>query len=49
VIDRKGMVRAVGLVPSRVEDVVKKLLAEPGPEETKPAPTQSTAAAPEKD
>jgi len=29
VIDRKGIVRAVGLQPSHVEEVVKKLLAEP--------------------
>jgi thiol-disulfide isomerase/thioredoxin len=28
VIDRKGIVRVVGLLPSRVEEVVKKLLAE---------------------
>ena len=29
VVDRKGIVRAVGLRPSHVEDVVKKLLEEP--------------------
>jgi thiol-disulfide isomerase/thioredoxin len=29
VVDRKGIVRAVGLQTSRVEEVVKKLLAEP--------------------
>jgi thiol-disulfide isomerase/thioredoxin len=31
VVDRKGMVRVVGLKPDRVEDVVKKLLTEPTP------------------
>lgn len=31
VMDRKGIVRAVGLVPSKLDDVVKKLLAEPAP------------------
>ncbi|MFZ0827365.1 MAG: TlpA disulfide reductase family protein [Verrucomicrobiia bacterium] len=31
VIDRKGIVRAVGLQPEYVEEVVKKLLAEPAP------------------
>ena len=31
IIDRKGIVRAVGLQPSYVEEVVKKLLAEPAP------------------
>jgi thiol-disulfide isomerase/thioredoxin len=31
VIDRKGIVRAIGLRPQYVEDVVKKLLAEPAP------------------
>ncbi len=31
VIDRKGIVRVVGLQPDRVENVVKKLLAEPAP------------------
>ena len=31
VIDRKGIVRAVGLQPSYVEQVIKKLLSEPGP------------------
>jgi thiol-disulfide isomerase/thioredoxin len=30
-IDRKGVVRAAGLLPNRVEDVVKLLLAEDGP------------------
>lgn len=30
-IDKRGIVRAVGLLPNRVEDVVKALLAEPGP------------------
>lgn len=29
VVDRKGIVRAIGLKPGKVEDVVKKLLAEP--------------------
>jgi len=29
VVDRKGIVRVVGLQPNRVEEVVKKLLAEP--------------------
>jgi hypothetical protein len=29
VIDRKGIVRVIGLQPQNVEDVVKKLLAEP--------------------
>ena len=28
-VDRKGIVRAVGLQPDKVENVVKKLLAEP--------------------
>jgi hypothetical protein len=28
VIDRKGVVRAIGLKPNHVEEVVKKLLAE---------------------
>jgi len=31
VIDRKGVVRAIGLQPDHVETVVEKLLAEPGP------------------
>jgi thiol-disulfide isomerase/thioredoxin len=31
VIDRKGMVRAIGLQPQHVETVVQKLLAEPAP------------------
>jgi thiol-disulfide isomerase/thioredoxin len=31
VIDRKGVVRSVGLQPKHVETVVKKLLAEPAP------------------
>ena len=31
VIERKGIVRIVGLQPDHVEDVVKKLLAEPAP------------------
>lgn len=31
VVDRKGIVRAVGLQPNKVEAVVKKLLAEPAP------------------
>lgn len=30
VIDRKGIVRAIGLQPQHVESVVEKLLAEPG-------------------
>jgi len=30
VVDRKGNVRAVGLSPAHVEDVIKKLVAEPG-------------------
>ena len=32
VIDRKGIVRAIGLQPQHVEAVVKKLLAEPAPQ-----------------
>lgn len=31
VVDRKGIVRVVGLQPNKVEGVVKKLLAEPAP------------------
>ena len=31
IIDRKGIVRVVGLQPSHVEEVVQKLLAEPAP------------------
>jgi thiol-disulfide isomerase/thioredoxin len=31
IIDRKGIVRVVGLQPSHVEEVIKKLLAEPAP------------------
>ena len=31
IIDRKGIVRVVGLQPHHVEEVVKKLLAEPAP------------------
>ncbi len=31
VIDRKGIVRAIGLQPEHVEAVVQKLLAEPAP------------------
>ena len=31
IIDRKGIVRVVGLQPGHVEEVVKKLLAEPAP------------------
>jgi hypothetical protein len=31
VIDRKGIVRAIGLQPQHVETVVQKLLAEPAP------------------
>lgn len=31
VVDRKGIVRVVGLQPQNVESVVKKLLAEPAP------------------
>lgn len=31
VIDRKGIIRAIGLQPSHVETVVEKLLAEPAP------------------
>jgi thiol-disulfide isomerase/thioredoxin len=30
-IDRNGIIRAAGLTPNKVEDVVKVLLAEPGP------------------
>jgi thiol-disulfide isomerase/thioredoxin len=33
IIDRKGIVRIVGLQPDHVEEVVKKLLAEPAPKE----------------
>jgi thiol-disulfide isomerase/thioredoxin len=31
IIDRKGIIRSVGLQPGYVEEVVKKLLAEPAP------------------
>ena len=31
IIDRKGIVRAIGLQPQHVETVVQKLLAEPAP------------------
>jgi hypothetical protein len=31
IIDRKGIVRVIGLQPPYVETVVKKLLAEPAP------------------
>lgn len=31
VVDRKGIVRAIGLQPDHVEAVVQKLLAEPAP------------------
>ena len=31
IIDRKGIVRVIGLQPQHVEEVVKKLLAEPAP------------------
>jgi thiol-disulfide isomerase/thioredoxin len=31
IVDRKGIVRAIGVQPSHVEDVVKKLLDEPAP------------------
>jgi hypothetical protein len=31
VVDRKGIVRAIGLQPEHVEKVVQKLLAEPAP------------------
>ena len=31
IVDRKGIVRIIGLQPDYVEDVVKKLLAEPAP------------------
>ncbi|HEY4417735.1 MAG TPA: TlpA disulfide reductase family protein [Verrucomicrobiae bacterium] len=31
IIDRKGIVRVVGLQPDHVEEVIKKLLAEPAP------------------
>jgi thiol-disulfide isomerase/thioredoxin len=31
IVDRKGIVRAIGLQPQNVETVVKKLLAEPAP------------------
>ena len=33
IIDRKGMVRVIGLQPQHVEAVVQKLLAEPAPKE----------------
>ncbi|MFO0834577.1 MAG: redoxin family protein [Phycisphaerales bacterium] len=36
-IDRKGIVRAAGLMPQHVEDVVKVLLAEEGPSEAEVA------------
>jgi len=31
IVDRKGIVRVIGLQPDHVEEVVKKLLAEPAP------------------
>jgi thiol-disulfide isomerase/thioredoxin len=31
IVDRKGIVRVVGLTPNHVEGVIKKLLAEPAP------------------
>jgi hypothetical protein len=31
IIDRKGIVRAIGLQPDNVETVIQKLLAEPAP------------------
>lgn len=40
VIDRKGLVRAAGLDPDHVEDVVKKLLAETGEHSTTQPATQ---------
>src|SRR5690606_21358465 len=51
VIDRKGIVRAIGLQPEHVRAVVTKLLNEPAPSE-KPAaktPAQPGARAPAKD
>jgi hypothetical protein len=30
VVDRKGMVRAIGLSPEHLEEVIEKLAAEPG-------------------
>ncbi len=33
IVDRKGIVRIIGLQPQYVEDVVKKLLAEPAPKQ----------------
>ena len=41
VVDHKGIVRACGLQPSRVEDVVKRLLKEI-PQETSPEPKRTS-------
>ena len=41
VVDHKGIVRACGLQPSRVEDVVKRLLKEV-PQETSPEPKRTS-------
>lgn len=39
IVDRKGVVRIVGLQPEHVEEVVKKLLDEPAPATVSPATT----------
>ncbi|MCX5688741.1 MAG: hypothetical protein NTV94_02935, partial [Planctomycetota bacterium] len=44
VIDRSGNVRAAGLTPNHVEDVVKALLAESGPASSGSAATAEFAA-----
>jgi thiol-disulfide isomerase/thioredoxin len=36
IVDRKGIVRIIGLQPDNVEPVVKKLLAEPAPKSSTP-------------
>jgi len=38
VVDRKGIVRAIGIAPEHVEDVVKSLLRDEGVDVDKPAP-----------
>jgi thiol-disulfide isomerase/thioredoxin len=40
-IDRHGIVRAAGLIPAKVKDVVEVLLAEPGPTRTAAAPAET--------
>jgi thiol-disulfide isomerase/thioredoxin len=46
VIDRSGKVRAVGLQPQHLEQVITKLLAEPVPAAEPPKPTEPKPAAP---